>query len=79
MPITRFTSIPAEIKTEAGITEITDFDPTKHAYNGNAFILKTAAGGFGAGVIIDKSSLRRSFVNATTGKNIRLYAKLNDA
>jgi hypothetical protein len=79
MPITRWNSIPAEVKTEAGITEITEFNPTKHAFNGNAVILKSPAGGFAAGVIIGKAELRKSFTNPTTGKRIRLYAKLNDA
>jgi hypothetical protein len=76
MPLSRWTAITAEIKTEAGIIEIDAFDPDKHAFNGNSFILKAPAGGFAAGVIVDKSSLRKSFTNATTGKAVRLYAKL---
>jgi hypothetical protein len=79
MPLTRWSSIPADVKTEAGIIEITTFDPDKHVYNGNAFILKADGGGFKAGQIVEKNELRKSFTNPTTGKKIRLYAKLNDA
>lgn len=79
MSSTRWNAIPAEIKTEAGITEITTWDNEKHAYNGNAFILKADGGGFKAGQVVDKASLRKTFVNPTTGKSIRLYAKLADS
>jgi hypothetical protein len=79
MPVTRWNTLPADVKTESGVIEIATFDPEKHVYNGNAFILKTAAGGFTAGQYVDKNSLRKTFTDATTGKKIRLYAKLNDA
>jgi hypothetical protein len=79
MPATRWAAIPASVKTEAGITEITAFDSEKHAYNGNAFILKADAAGFKAGQIVDKADLRKSFTDSATGKKYRLYGKLNDA
>lgn len=79
MPTTRWNTISADIKTEAGLTEITAFDPDKHVYNGNAFILKADAGGFKAGQYVDKTSLRKTFTDASTGKKVRIYAKLSDA
>jgi hypothetical protein len=79
IPLTTWNAIPAEIKTESGAIEIATFDPEKHVYNGNAFILKADAGGFKAGQYVDKTSLKKTFTNATTGKKIKMYAKLNDA
>jgi hypothetical protein len=79
MPVTRWNTLPADVKTESGVIEITTFDPEKHVYNGNAFILKADAGGIKAGQYSDKTALKRTFTDATTGKKIKLYAKLNDA
>lgn len=76
MPVTRWAAIPDQVKTDAGIEEITAFDPEKHAYNGNAFILKADAGGFKAGVVVEKNELRKTFTDPGTGKQYRLYAKL---
>ena len=39
--------------------------------------LEVVAGGFTAGNYVDKTSLRKTFINPTTGKNMRLYAKLS--
>ena len=79
IPTTRWAALPASVKTDAGITEITTFDSEKHVYNGNAFILKADAGGFKAGQYNDKSALRKTFADSATGKNYRVYAKLADA
>jgi hypothetical protein len=79
MTTARWAAIPAAVKTDAGITEIAAFDAEKHAYNGNAVILKADAGGFKAGVTISRNDLRKTIVDAATGKSYRLYAKLNDA
>lgn len=69
-------ALPATVKAAAGIRPISEYPASEVAFHADGFMLKSANTDLDlpANTYISKATLKRTFVDAATGKNYNLYA-----
>jgi hypothetical protein len=74
-PKSKWTILPADVKTAAGIKLASEFPASEIAFHADGFMLKTANADLDlpAATYISKATLKRTFTDAT-GKTYNLYA-----
>lgn len=74
-PKSKWTALPAEVKTAAGVKLASEFNQDECAFHADGFIFKTAIPELDlpAGVYVSKTALKRTFTS-TAGKSYSLYA-----
>jgi hypothetical protein len=75
-PKSKWNALPASVKNEAGIQLASTYPASECAYHADGFMFTAANPDLDlpAATYIGKSSLKRTFVDATTGKNYSLYS-----